>query len=152
MAEKLWTKDAEREQLRKIAELIDETEPGSYIRMAFAGCVRMAEENIEYDFANSYPELLEYKDKQIVELEQAKCDAREYRASTEKVLDDMTEELTMWKNKHTDSVEHYEKIIAENNGKIAELRRDIAGCEDCNKELREQIIRLKAEIYDWERA
>ena len=65
---KVWTKDAEREQLRKIAELIEETECGSYIRMAFAGCVKMAEENIEFDFANSYPDQIEFKDKQNAEM------------------------------------------------------------------------------------
>ena len=68
MAEKIWTKDEERNQLRKIAELIEETDADSYIRMAFCGCVKLAEENIEYDFGNSFPDMLDFRAKQIAEM------------------------------------------------------------------------------------
>ena len=154
MAEKTWTKDAEREQLRKIAELIEETEANSYIRFAFAGCVKMAEENIEYDFANSYPDLIEFKDKQISEfrrdaegmqerikeLEQAKKDAREYRASAESVIDNMQEEITGWKNKFSDAVSLADEW--ENNA------HDMAN-QLSHKDA--EIQRLKAELYDYMR-
>ena len=157
------TKAEERKILEQIVDLIQSTPMDSYIRSAFSGVPEYAVRNIDDDAAYNPVEERDMWEKRCydkdcelqklrAEFEQAKQDNREYRASTNKVLDDMTEELTMWKNKHTDSVEHYEKIIAENNGKIAELRRDIAGCEECNKELRDQIIHLKAEIYDWERA
>ena len=50
---KVWSKDAEREQLQKIAALIEETEPGSYIRMTFAGVCDVCKRNIEDDFGDS---------------------------------------------------------------------------------------------------
>ena len=157
------TKAEERKVLAQIVALIDSTPADSYISMAFRGVPEYAERNIAdnagynpVDERNMWEQRAYEKDCELqklrAEFEQAKQDNREYRASTDKVIDDMDEELTMWKNKHTDSVEHYEKIISENNGKIAEMRRDIAGCEECNKELRNEIIRLKAEIYDLERS
>lgn len=150
------TKAEERKILEQIVDLIQSTPMDSYIRSAFSGVPEYAVRNIDDDAAYNPVEERDMWEKRCYdkdcELQKLRQDNREYRASTDKVIDDMTEELTMWKNKYTDSVEHYEKIIAENNGKIAELRRDIAGCEECNKELRDQIIHLKAEIYDWERA
>ena len=157
------TKAEERKILEQIVDLIQSTPTDSYIRSAFSGVPEYAVRNIEDDAAYNPVEERDMWEKRCydkdcelqklrADFEQAKQDAREYRASTDEVIDSVVEELTEWKNKYSDSVERYEKIIAENNGKIAELRRDIAGCEDCNKELRDQIIRLKAEIYDWERA
>lgn len=47
------TKNEERQILNQIAALIDEAGKDSYIGYAFAGCVEIANDNIDNDFANS---------------------------------------------------------------------------------------------------
>lgn len=49
----MWTKEQEREQLRKIVALIEETGVGSYISMSFSGIPEMCERNIAEDSANN---------------------------------------------------------------------------------------------------
>lgn len=47
------TKNEERQILNQIAALIESAGEGSYIDYAFEGCVAIARDNIENDFANS---------------------------------------------------------------------------------------------------
>ena len=136
----IWTKDMEREQLRKIQALIDETEPNSYIRFAFAGCVRMAEENIEFDFCNSFPDMIEYRDKK---LEDALRDAEEKKnrvAKLEQRVSEMEAEIAVlkeerdnWENEADDAGRLYVCLETE--------------CQEKDTE----IVRLKAELYDYMR-
>lgn len=139
---KVWTKDAEREQLRKIAELIEETECGSYIRMAFAGCVKMAEENIEFDFANSYPDQIDFKDKQNAEMGdrllklEHNCDAM---SETIKAKDAEIEKLGHMLESKKIEAEKWEQNAHEAGELYCELEKE---CKQKDAE----IIRLRAEI------
>ena len=155
MGNNVWTKDAELDQLKKIKALIEETEPGSYIRMAFAGCVAMAEKNIALDYGDSYPDIIDRKDVEISEykiriksmqdrindLSQQVKDAREYRESTESVIDKMDDEITKWKNSYCDAVAECRERQKEAAEMYAELDKE-CGEKDV------EIMRLKAEIYD----
>lgn len=91
----IMTKAQEREILNQISELIDSTEPGSYIRTAFSGCVQMAENNIRDDFANNYPDMIEYRDAQIETLKKEVADLRhDYKLEAdhnEKLLAELSE-------------------------------------------------------------
>ena len=48
------TKQQERDTLAKIQAMVEELGPDSYIKAAFAGCFEIADQNIEYDFGDSY--------------------------------------------------------------------------------------------------
>ena len=69
------TKDEERKQLAKIAKLINDCGPDSYIATAFKGCVENAQRNIDEDAAYSseeYAEALKAKGEKLeAELAQA---------------------------------------------------------------------------------
>ena len=152
---KIMTKAEESAIVDQIEALINQTEANSYTRMAFAGCVNMARENIEYDFANSYPEMIEYKDKQnadamhknvelknrIAELEQKVKDAREYRDSTESVIDNMDKELTDAK-KNAKEWEQQAYSIAE---ELEDANEELMRMEIEINHLKAEIVRLKLE-------
>lgn len=53
------TKDQEREALEKIKAILDTLGPDSYVGTAFEGCLEIAEENIENDFACSMKQRVE---------------------------------------------------------------------------------------------
>ena len=55
----MTTKDQEREALAKIREIVDGLGPDSYIGTALEGCLEIAEENIENDFACSMKQRVE---------------------------------------------------------------------------------------------
>lgn len=48
------TKQQEWDTLAKIKDMVEELGPDSYIKAAFAGCFELANQNIEYDFGDSY--------------------------------------------------------------------------------------------------
>ena len=140
------TKAEERKILEQIVDLIQSTPTDSYIRSAFSGVPEYAVRNIDDDAAYNPVEerdMWEVRCKNITaELNQTKKDFSEYRASTEKVLDDMTEELTMWKNKYSDmckSAEEWEQN-AHDAGEM------YCGLEEEIKTQNAEIIRLRAEI------
>ena len=148
---KIMTKAEESAIVDQIEKLINSTEANSYVRFAFAGCVKLARDNIEYDFGNSYPDMLEFKDKEI---EEARRDAEclrkriadkssridELSAETirlEDVIDNMENELTSWSNKYANA----EKVA----NAWEEHAHDVAN-QLSQKDA--EIMRLKAEIYD----
>ena len=156
---KLWTKDAEREQLRKIEALILETEADSYIRMAFEGCVRMAEENIEYDFANNYPDMIDHKDKEIQDLRNSIREFEKRDTEHGKVLKsveydrDTTRQYAEQLESRIADLEHLlesHKQVAKNmSEQMNELQDGISDLQEKLKDRDAKIVSLKAEVYDW---
>lgn len=148
---KAWTKEQETEQLRKISNLIEETEEGSYIRMAFAGCVKMAAENIEYDWGNSYLDTIQYKDQEIARLGR-ECDRlnKEWE-KMHRTASDALIEIDKLKAECKDAY-----AMADNNGEQAEewekhaheLSAMYTELEQKSLAKDAEIMRLKAEIYD----
>ncbi len=55
----ITTKAQEIKALETIKEILDNLGENSYITTAFDGCIEIAEENIEYDFAGSMKEMYE---------------------------------------------------------------------------------------------
>lgn len=166
MAEKMWSKDAERAQVDKIEALIEETDNGSYIRMAFAGCAEMARENIEFDIGNSFPDLLDTKTKEVAELKRIIAEnEREFaKRDTEhgKVLKsveydrDTTRQYAEQLESRIADLEHLlesHKQVAKNmSEQMKELQDGIADLQEKVEKRDMEILRLKAEIYDWERS
>ena len=59
MVNMVTTKEQERKALAKIREIVKSLGENSYVGTAFEGCFEIAEENIEYDFADSMKSRLE---------------------------------------------------------------------------------------------
>lgn len=61
----MMTKAEEMKALAKIKKILDEAGENSYIGMAFAGCVQMAESNIENDFGENPQERIESLERKL---------------------------------------------------------------------------------------
>ena len=76
----MMTKAEELKALAKIKKILDEAGENSYIGMAFAGCVQMAESNIENDFGENPQERIESLENKLAE---AKDEAKNYKEAYE---------------------------------------------------------------------
>ena len=72
----MMTKAEELKALAKIKKILDEAGENSYIGMAFAGCVQIAESNIEYDFGENPQETIKNLERK---LDNAKEDAKNWK-------------------------------------------------------------------------
>lgn len=106
------TKQQERDALAKIREMVEELGPDSYLRTAFAGCFEIAEQNIEFDFADSMKGRVEAAEKTIAEL-------KDKLESSEKD----------WEAAH----EAAHQIAEQKDAEIAELREQVEA-------LRQQVL------------
>lgn len=140
----MMTKDQERQVLKKIKELIDSTGSNSYIEAAFAGCCEIAADNIDNDFMTSLKDRAEEANK------------REAAAKLE-----LQEQKDLNKNLQNRIEELEKKIDAEKEAKETALNNAIAltdqlysekdnvnGLERQIEGLEDEIIRLKAKLYD----
>lgn len=98
------TKDQEREALEKIKEIVAGLGENSYVATALAGCFEIAEQNIEYDAADSLKERLEIAEKQAEEFKRA----GEYYAAEEEKL---RAELEQAKNENKSLKEELDKEL-----------------------------------------
>ena len=153
---KIWTKDAEREQLRKIVALIEETDCGSYIRMSFSGIPELCERNITEDAANNMPDAVAYREKQIAELQNQRNEAVNNAIEKIHLLEHENSALEDNLKRTADQLDQYKAIVHGQSEKIGQLSEEL--CEAANtldirtKMLAEkdaEIMRLKAELYDY---
>lgn len=79
------TKEQERKALEKIKAIVDGLGENSYIATAFKGCFEIAEQNIEYDFADSLQERLKIAE---LERDKAKSESKFYMEEYNKVQTD----------------------------------------------------------------
>lgn len=64
------TKEQEREALAKIVKIIEGLGPGSYVGIAFEGCFKDTEDNIENDFGCSMKQKLESAETRLADAEE----------------------------------------------------------------------------------
>lgn len=91
------TKQQERDALEKIKELVELMGPNSYIATAFQGCFEIAEQNIEYDFADSLQERLAMAEKKAEALKAKADDADRFLAQFQEMREkwmDVSSQLT----------------------------------------------------------
>ena len=156
---KVWTKDAEREQLRKIQALIEETEIGSYIRMSFSGICEMCEQNITDDACDNMPDAIAFREKEIAELRKSHADA-EKEASKRLLKVEHERDVAYEQLKQSrEAYEEKHQMWCKATDAVAELRKELEQTQTDARQYREstnevcdeletEIVRLKAEIYD----
>lgn len=140
----MTTKEQERKALEQIKKIVEGLGENSYIGTAFEGCFEIAEDNIKNDFACSMKQAKEMAEKQFI-------DAKDIIKCREQELADREKEVRELR----DSLEHqtdYTKELLERlrsteeaGSKIVDERSALS--IKC-KEQEEEIIRLKAKLYD----
>jgi len=138
------TKDQERKQLEKIAALIKEAGPDSYIAITFSGIIEQAEENIENDFANNYKELYEHSKEVIKEM---KRDSD----GDQKTIEDLrsyNRTLSQQLDTKNDRIDELNKEIHDAAGDISEYIDKQYEDKKRIESLETEIITLKAKLYD----
>lgn len=138
------TKQQERDTLEVIRKMVAELGPDSYIATAFEGCFEIAEQNIEYDFADSMAGRLEVEREKAAHaagMADEACKAllaeKENVASFEEELETVREKLdTARKNAETLN----QWLTEQKEATAAERQRADAA--------QETITQLKAKLYD----
>lgn len=150
------TKDQEREALEKIKAILDTLGPDSYVGTALEGCLEIAEENIENDFACSMKQRVEavvventrLKEK-VKELEdklaESEKDYEAAHAAAHLVADEKDAEIQRLKAQ----VQELSEKLASAEEAIEDANEEAGNAEARSGEAQAEIIRLKAKLYDY---
>ena len=140
----MMTKDQEREVLNKIKALIDSTGSDSYIEAAFAGCVEIAADNIDNDFMTSLKDRSEEANKREaaakLELQEQKDLNKDLQNRIEELEKKIDAEKEAKETALNNAIALTDQLYSEKDN-VNGLERQIEGLED-------EIIRLKAKLYD----
>ena len=133
----MTTKEQERAALKKIRDLITGLGEESYIGAAFAGCLEDAESNIENDFWLSMQDRYQTAERK---LESMKAD----NARLGGIIDITVDKLITEKDAH----EEDRKALAACKDEVASLTEDLTGARSRISDLENEIVHLKAKLYD----
>ena len=131
------TKDQERAALKKIRKIVEDLGEDSYIATAFEGCFEDAEQNIDLDTAFSMKCRCQKAEKDLDDLAEENKKLVEENAYLEKEKEKLLEE----KSRGIELREQYRNQCTENWNKFREQ-------EDRAEALEQEVIRLKAKLYD----
>lgn len=147
----MTTKETERKALELIRSTVEKLGPNSYVGTALEGCFELAEENIENDFA------LSMKDRWEAASEaRDACQHRIVEMATEistlktqlQLGGDETNELRKKLEDEHEDVKWWSEKAQSYSTEIKSLRDKLANAEAKAREKDEEIIRLKAKLYD----
>ena len=139
------TKDQERKALEQIRKIVEGLGEDSYIGTAFEGCFELAEENIDNDFALSMKEQRDNGQKYIMELE-TKVATLTKKANTEEAnAETLSEEL----EKSQEWAEELRGWNDEKRERIQELENEKEDLEEKTEAQAQEIMKLKAKLYDF---
>lgn len=146
------TKEQERKALEQIRKIVVGLGEGSYVGTAFEGCFEIAEDNIGNDFACSMKQRVESARKEAESWknknELLKNTISEMQKQTDSLAmqNEETQEDNMKLKKELDSVK-------EQNGqytkKCVELWNKFREAEERADAAEQEIVRLKAKLYDF---
>lgn len=155
------TKDQEREALEKIKAILDTLGPDSYVGTAFEGCLEIAEENIENDFAFSMKQRVEAAvvensrlKERVKELEdklaESEKDYEAAHAAAHLVADEKDAEIQRLKTQ----VQELSEKLASAEEALEDANEEAGSAEARSGEARSgeaqaEIVRLKAKLYDY---
>lgn len=141
---KVATKAQEREALEKIEQIINGLGESSYVAMAMDGMIEDARENIENDFALSWKDRAEHAQKVV-------ADKDAVIAKLYKQNDQLARDLEVAKLDHDELKEDFELVLQKKNDyhdDMIKVSNACAAAEQKVAELEDEVIRLKAKLYD----
>lgn len=150
------TKDQEREALEKIKAILDTLGLDSYVGTAFEGCLEIAEENIENDFAFSMKQrveaavvensrLKERVKEQEDKLAESEKDYEAAHAAAHLVADEKDAEIQRLKTQ----VQELSEKLASAEEALEDANEEAGSAEARSGEAQAEIVRLKAKLYDY---
>lgn len=150
------TKDQEREALKKIKAILDTLGLDSYVGTAFEGCLEIAEENIENDFAFSMKQRVEAAvvensrlKERVKELEdklaESEKDYEAAHAAAHLVADEKDAEIQRLKTQ----VQELSEKLASAEEALEDANEEAGSAEARSGEAQAEIVRLKAKLYDY---
>lgn len=150
------TKDQEREALEKIKAILDTLGLDSYVGTAFEGCLEIAEENIENDFAFSMKQRVEAAvvensrlKERVKELEdklaESEKDYEAAHAAAHLVADEKDTEIQRLKTQ----VQELSEKLASAEEALEDANEEAGSAEARSGEAQAEIVRLKAKLYDY---
>lgn len=150
------TKDQEREALEKIKAILDTLGPDSYVGTSFEGCLEIAEENIENDFAFSMKQRVEAAvvensrlKERVKELEdklaESEKDYEAAHAAAHLVADEKDAEIQRLKTQ----VQELSEKLASAEEALEDANEEAGSAEARSGEAQAEIVRLKAKLYDY---
>lgn len=144
----MTTKAEEYKALEQIEKIVSALGADSYIATAFEGCFEVAEGNIDNDFACSMKQRAESAERQaqqkIKEAEASKAEVKRLEGINKELRRDLEGTEQTLANERKQSAEEISRL----NGIISECRRDSESMEQQIADLKAEIIRLKAQVYD----
>lgn len=151
----MTTKDQERKALEQIKKIVASLGEDSYIGTAFEGCFEIAAENIENDFACSMKQRkeaaeaaedsLREKVATLTKQVEAHKNARELAEQTMRLESERANSLVEKLQNYKKAADEANQEFAITNGKLEILR---AETDAERKRMQEEIIHLKAKLYD----
>lgn len=138
------TKDQERAALKKIQKIVEDLGENSYIGMAMEGVLEDAEENIENDFGNSWRQRCLLADQK---LQKALDDKESFREEAEREAEETGRAQAERDEARTELIKTgdalKDALISQADlGNKLDIERTKV------KALQDQIIHLKAKLYD----
>ena len=144
----MTTKEEEYKALEQIKKIVSALGADSYIAIAFEGCFEVAEGNIDNDFACSMKQRAESAERQaqqkIKEAEASKAEVKRLEGINKEMRRDLEGTEQTLANERKQTAEEISRL----NGIISECHRDLEGTGQQIADLKAEIIRLKAQVYD----
>lgn len=144
----MTTKAEEYKALEQIKKIVSALGADSYIAIAFESCFEVAEGNIDNDFACSMKQRAESAERQaqqkIKEAEASKAEVKRLEGINKEMRRDLEGTEQTLANERKQNAEEISRL----NGIISECHRDLEGTGQQIADLKAEIIRLKAQVYD----
>lgn len=151
----MTTKEQERKALAQIKKIVEGLGENSYIGTAFEGCFEIAEENIENDFACSMKERWESAQAEVGTLRKNVTDLAAQVGCQKKTLESVKEDLsnmTDIADDYLSRMQEYQQQANEATQKYTAIESKLEFLEAEKdkeiKQMQEEIIHLKAKLYD----
>ena len=151
----MTTKAQERKAMEEIRRIVDGLGADSYIGTAMEGVWEIMLENIDNDFAISMKDRMEHLEREK-ETEIEGWKGRAYKAESDlKAANDNIESLCMKNGQCERELESTSKMLSDNRDAMSEMSNTISKLHGDNADLvceiaslKEEIIHLKAKLYD----
>ena len=144
----MTTKEQERKALGQIKKIIEGLGPDSYVGIAFEGCAVIAEENINNDFACSMKQRAEAAEKDAKRIGDLYTKAIARADELEKKCDEAYEEITAEAKRRANVADSLRITLEKETARADDAAQIAAALEAENAKMRQEIIELKAKLYD----
>ena len=144
----MTSKEEERKALEQIKKIVSTLGPDSYIATAFEGCFDIAESNIDNDFACSikqWADRLEGQNKELTKtVAEQKAEIERLNSTNQSLRQDRDTVSELLVKERKQNAEEINRL----NSIIAECRKDSDDKEYQIQDMANQILKLKAQVYD----